>query len=258
MSELTDLLALAEAAAREAGEELRKHRADWSGVTADLGREVKVEADKKAEALILATLAKSGDIPILSEEAGWDSASLNVKAKDRKKVRFWAVDPLDGSANYIQGYPHCGVSIALMDEGRPILGVVDCFLLGERFTGIVGDGAWLNGAPIKVSSVSDAARGVLNTGVPAAMRDDTKAMKRMAKRLMQWRKVRMLGSAAAALAYVAAGRADAYAESGAMLWDVAAGCALVEAAGGFVRIEGAKLEGPLDVVATNGEAPAPD
>ncbi|MBL8551834.1 MAG: inositol monophosphatase [Hyphomonadaceae bacterium] len=258
MSELADLLALAEAAARQAGEELRKHRAEWSGVTADLGRELKVEADKKAEALILATLAAHGDIPVLSEEAGWDDAAIKVKEKHRKKARFWAVDPLDGSANYIQGYPHCAVSIALMDEGRPILGVVDCFLLGERFTGIVDQGAWLNGAPITVSSEADPARGILNTGVPAAMRDDAKAMKRMARRLMEWRKVRMLGSAAAALAYVAAGRAEAYSESGAMLWDVAAGCALVEAAGGVVRIEGERLEGPLDVAATNGKAPSPD
>jgi myo-inositol-1(or 4)-monophosphatase len=248
MSELTELLALAEAAAREAGEELRRRRGEWSSVLADLGREVKIDADKRAEALILAALGRAGGYPILSEEAGW-------RAGDGAG-RFWAVDPLDGSVNYIQGYPHCAVSIGLMEKGRPILGVVECFLLGERFTGVVGVGAFLNGAPIRVSSVSDPARGVLNTGVPAAMRADKQTMEAMAARLMQWRKVRMLGSAAAALAYVAAGRAEAYSESGAMLWDVAGGCALVEAAGGVARMRGDRIEGPLEVDASNGIVPA--
>jgi len=68
----------------------------------------------------------------------------------------------------------------------------------------------------------------------------------------------MIGSAATALAYVAAGRAEAYRESGSMIWDVAAGCALVEAAGGHVRIEGAVLDRPLEVAASNGVAPLPD
>ena len=83
-------------------------------------------------------------------------------------------------------------------------------------------------------------------------------MKTFEQRLRTWQKVRMIGSAATALAYVAAGRAEAYRESGSMIWDVAAGCALVEAAGGKVRIEGAALDQPLEVAASNGSAPLPD
>ena len=106
----------------------------------------------------------------------------------------------------------------------------------ERFTGVVGEGAWLNGAPMRVSDIADPADGILQTGVPSRASEDS--MKLFEARLRHWRKVRMIGSAATALAYVAAGRAEAYRESGSMIWDVAAGCALVKAAGGEFRIDG--------------------
>ncbi|MGE0044236.1 MAG: inositol monophosphatase [Hyphomonadaceae bacterium] len=250
MDDLKFLSALAEAAAGEAGDALKRQRTHWSGIEAELGREVKIDADRRAEAIILDALKRASDLPILSEERGW--------AAEEGKEDFWAVDPLDGSVNYIQGYPHCAVSIALIKGGRPVIGVVDCFLLGERFTGIVGEGAWLNGAPIRVSSVADPAKGVLNTGIPARMALEEASRSRLLNRLMQWRKVRMIGSAASALAYVAAGRADAYCENGSMVWDVAAGLALVEAAGGAVRVDAEALDKPLDVAASNGIVPMPD
>lgn len=249
-AETRDLLAIAEAAAIEAATALKRHRAAWSGVEAEQGREVKVDADRRAEALILEFLAARAPFPVISEEAGWVEGAPGAL--------IWAVDPLDGSVNYIKGYPHCAVSIALLRDGEPVLGVVDCFLLGERFTGLVGEGAWLDGAPIRVSDVSEPARGVLNTGVPARAQVDPAAMKQLTDRLLAWRKVRMIGSAAAALAYVAAGRADSYRESGSMVWDVAAGCALVRAAGGVSFMRGERLDGPLEVGAGNGRAPIPD
>lgn len=245
LAERTELLALATAAADEAGRALKNNRRSWASIDAELGREVKIAADQRAEAMILERLSAAAPFPILSEETGWSAG--------RDLETFWAVDPLDGSVNYLQGYPHCAVSIALMHRGVALLGVVDCFLLDERFTGVVGSGARLNGAPIRVSQTSDPARGVLNTGIPSRMAADAAARDALMDRLMRWRKVRMIGSAASALAYVAAGRADAYRESGAMLWDVAAGCALVAAAGGAVRLSG--LEGPLEVEATNGVIP---
>jgi myo-inositol-1(or 4)-monophosphatase len=249
-ADLKELLTIAEFAANRAGAALKAHRADWCGVESEQGREVKVDADKRAEALILDALSRLAPLPILSEEAGWIEGAAGAL--------MWAVDPLDGSVNYIQGYPHCAVSIALLRDGEPILGVVDCFLLSESFTGLVGEGAWLNGAPIRVSDVKDPARGILNTGVPARARTDFEAMAQLSRRITEWRKVRMLGSAAAALANVAAGRAEAYRESGSMIWDVAGGCALVKAAGGIVRIEGTKIDEPLEVTAGNGCAPLPE
>ena len=248
MGELKELLALAEATAAEAGAALKAHRAEWSVIEAEHGREVKIDADKRAEAMILAALERAAPFPVISEEAGW------VRAGAADYV--WAVDPLDGSVNYLRGYPHCAVSIALLRAGEPVLGVVDCFLLDERFTGIDGAGAWLNGARIGVSEIAEPAVGILQTGVPS--RASAASMRAFEHRLTTWRKVRMIGSAATALAYVAAGRGEAYRESGSMIWDVAAGCALVKAAGGQFRIEGAGLDQPLEVAASNGRVALPD
>lgn len=249
MSDLKELLAIAEAAAAAAGEALLANRLAWSVVESEHGREVKIDADTHAEALILEAIGKASSYPIISEEAGW------VRAQARGDGFVWAIDPLDGSVNYLRNYPHCAVSIALLDNGDPVLGVVDCFVMRERFTGLVGEGAWLNGAPIRVSDIADPAGGILQTGVPS--RASAESMKLFEQRLTTWRKVRMIGSAATALAYVAAGRAEAYRESGSMIWDVAGGCALVKAAGGVFRIEGAALDQPLEVAAANGKAPLP-
>jgi myo-inositol-1(or 4)-monophosphatase len=212
-------------------------------VAAEQGREVKIDADQRAEALILAALEREAPFPVISEETGW------VRVGAGGDDYIWAVDPLDGSVNYLRDYPHCAVSIALLRKGHPVLGVVDCFALGECFSGAVGEGAWLNGAPIHVSTIADPASGILQTGVPSRASLDSMAL--FEARLKSWRKIRMIGSAASALAYVAAGRAEAYRESGSMIWDVAAGCALVKAAGGEFAITG-ELDQPLEVAASNG------
>jgi myo-inositol-1(or 4)-monophosphatase len=251
VSELGELLRVAEAAAAAAGEALTVNRQAWSVIEAEEGREVKIGADKQAEALILERLKRASPYPIISEEAGW------ARAMARGDRFVWAVDPLDGSVNYLRHYPHCAVSIALLDNGAPVLGVVDCFVVQERFTGIVGEGAWLNSAPMRVSTIANPAAGILQTGVPARASDQSMTL--FEQRLRNWRKVRMIGSAASALAYVAAGRAEAYRESGSMIWDVAAGCALVKAAGGDFYIGAEQgLDRPLEVAAWNGRAPLPD
>ncbi len=250
MHDLKDLLKLADTAADAAGEALLANRVQWGVIEEIQGREVKIGGDKHAEEIVLTAIARDSDYPIISEEAGW------ARAMQRGDRFVWAIDPLDGSVNYLRGYPHCAVSIALLDHGKPILGVVDCFVTRERFTGLVGHGAWLNGAPMRVSNIENPAKGILQTGVPSRASDES--MRAFEQRLRTWQKVRMIGSAATALAYVAAGRAEAYRESGSMIWDVAAGCALVEAAGGKVRIEGAALDKPLEVAASNGAAALPD
>lgn len=249
MSELKDLLAIAARIAKDAGAALRAHRPEWSVIAAEEGREVKIDADTRAEALILAALEKEAPYPVISEEAGW------VRAGAGRDDYVWAVDPLDGSVNYLRDYPHCAVSIALLRGGVPILGVVDCFALDECFSGAAGQGAWLNGTPMRVSSIAEPTSGILQTGVPSRATPESMAL--FEARLKSWRKIRMIGSAASALAYVAAGRAEAYRESGSMIWDVAAGCAVVEAAGGRFSISG-ELDRPLEVAACNGAVVLPD
>ncbi|MEZ6023123.1 MAG: inositol monophosphatase family protein [Hyphomonadaceae bacterium] len=109
MSELKDLLAIAERIAAEAGRGAQGGRRDeWNVIAAEEGREVKIDADTRAEALILAALEQAAPYPVISEEAGW------VRDAGREGY-VWAVDPLDGSVNYLRGYPHCAVSIALLN-----------------------------------------------------------------------------------------------------------------------------------------------
>jgi len=241
------LLALAERAAARASGALVAERNQWRVVDAEEGREVKVRADRFAEALIVETLQSESAYRILSEEIGWVSGD--------ESDLFWVVDPLDGSVNYAQGFPHWAVSIALVRGLSPLVGVVDCPALGERFTGIAGQGAWLNGGAIRVSDVADPMRGILMTGIPARASADAETMAAFAQRLARWRKVRMIGSAACAIAAVAAGRAEAYHETGGMLWDVAGGCAVAAGAGAQVTIDGAAPDRPLDVRVTNEAAP---
>lgn len=242
--DLDHCLAVALFAASRASNVLLAERARLGEVTADLGREVKILGDQEAEALIVDALRRFAPMPILSEEAGWMDRDESGLA--------WAVDPLDGSVNYALGYPHCAVSIALVQGSQPILGVVDCFAMGETYWGAMGRGAWRNGRAIQPSSVDLAAKGVLLTGLPARAATDPVTMTAFGAEMARWRKVRMIGSAAAALTCVACGRGEAYRESGGMLWDVAGGLAIVAAAGGAISIEGDKLDGPLTVTATNG------
>ena len=250
MPELVELLEIARRAAAEAGAALAAHRPQWGVIASEQGREVKIDADTRAEALILAALEREAPFPVISEEAGW------VREGVQSAGLVWAVDPLDGSVNYLRGYPHCAVSIALLKDGAPVLGVVDCFVLGELFSGAVGHGAFLNERPIRVSDIASPLQGIIQTGVPSRASDES--MRLFETRLKTWRKVRMIGSAATALAYVAAGRAEAYRESGSMIWDVAAGCALVAAAGGVVSIVGETLASPQEVAACNGHVALPD
>jgi len=237
---LQDLKQRAVDAARQAGRLLAARSADYDQISSQDGRDVKMAADLRSEALLAELLAPSG-IPVFSEEAGW------VSGQD-ESLR-WVVDPLDGTANYSRGTPLCCVSIALMRNDKPLLGVVHDFSRDESFSGIVGIGAWLNDSPMAVNPVPEKRQAILATGFPIRRDFDAASMTAFALEVSQWKKVRMLGSAALSLAYVAAGRFDAYWEERIMPWDVAAGWALVEAAGGQTLAKITALDQPLDLFA---------
>ena len=241
-------LEIAIAAAKEASDALSARDENWQQVNANQGKDVKLEADLNAEKIILKHLNKT-DVQVLSEEAGWVNANESDAA--------WVVDPLDGTYNYLRGFPVSCVSIALVQGDRRILGVIYDFNRDEMFSGIVGVGATLNGQEMKVSTIDKKSDAVLMTGFPVRRDFSDEAMVEFASDLGQWKKVRMIGSAALALAYVAAGRADVYREENTMPWDVAAGCALIEASGGKVLMDGNTKDGPVNVVATNGVVVTP-
>ncbi|MGE3309540.1 MAG: inositol monophosphatase [Limisphaerales bacterium] len=227
---LADSLALAVAAARDAGVLLRERSSTLEGVRGDQGKDLKLQADVRAEETILGRLRAASPHPILSEECGADAGFS-------RNNEYWVVDPLDGTLNYSRNLPLTCVSIGLWRADEPLLGVVHDFERGEVFAGIVGVGATCNDRPITVSSVTEPSKAVLATGFPSGRDYSDAALLEFCRKVQAFKKVRLLGSAALSLAWIAAGRLDAYAEDDIWIWDVAAGLALVAAAGGVFRAE---------------------
>ena len=158
----------------------------------------------------------------------------DIKKTPRLKY-CWIIDPLDGTVNYIHGIPFFCISIALLKNGKQLTGVVYAPCLDELFVAQRGVGAFLNGRKIKVSSNKRIVRSLVVTGFPYDIHSDSrKVMKSFAKVIVNVQGVRRLGSAALDLAYVAAGRFEAFWEKGLKPWDVAAGSLFVEEAGGRV------------------------
>lgn len=241
---IAGLLALASRAARQAAEALRRQRARGRRVRRALQRDLKIEADYAMQRVICRGLRNDSAFPILSEEQGGRRFRLT-------EGYHWIVDPLDGSINFSRAIPLSCVSIALWRGARPILGVIHDVNRREQFRGAIGRGAWLNGHPITVSRVRVASEAVLCTGFHARRTYSTRALLRFIEAVQRYQKIRLLGSSALSLAYVACGRADAYREEQIPLWDVAAGLAIVEAAGGIISCSSPRADHTVDVAASN-------
>lgn len=182
------------------------------------------EVDRMAEAEILRELKRAYPRDaFLGEESGKIGDSRNV----------WVIDPLDGTRNYLRGFPHFSVSIGLLENGEPTLGVVYDPLRDELFTADRGNGAYLNDRRIRVGRRDGLSGALLATGFPYRQRRHLDAQLGMTRALLaEAEDIRRSGSAALDLAYVAAGRFDGFYEIGLNVWDMAAGCVLVREAGG--------------------------
>jgi myo-inositol-1(or 4)-monophosphatase len=185
------------------------------------------EADRAAEDAVIETILKHyPDHAIKAEESGTRGESDYV----------WIIDPLDGTTNYLHGFPMFCVSVALAHKGRVEHGVVYDPLRQELFTASRGEGAQLDGRRIRVSKQNDLKRALLATGFP--YRDTNEAfepyMNMLVKAINNTTGIRRAGSAALDLCYVAAGRLDAYWETGLLSWDLAAGALIVRESGGIV------------------------
>jgi len=224
-----ELLDLAIDCAFNAYRSIANDISQYQKVEQDLDRDVKIAADKKLESFIIEHLIKETQFSILSEETG-----AVTKSSSNSKYH-WIIDPLDGSLNFSRGIPVSCISIALWKDMEPLLGVVYDFNHNETFSGIVGEGAWLNNKPITVSNITEISKAVLCTGFPVSTDFSMKSIFKFSEKIREFKKVRLLGSAALSLAYVACGRADIYFENDIKIWDVAAGLALVKAAGGVVK-----------------------
>ena len=240
---MQDLFQLACRAATEAAALLRKDFVRDAGVTSSSDKDIKTLADLAAQKLIMEALAGSG-VPVVAEEG---EQAVKIPAGP-----VWIVDPLDGTLNFTRGFPMAAVSVALWDDGQPCLGAVADVFRGELYSGYVSSGAWFDKEPMQVSSVADAAQAVIATGFPSGRAYDEASLLEFVAKVRRFKKVRMLGSAALMLAQVAAGRFDVYEEEDIYLWDVAAGLALVKAAGGDFRMEEGSSELKYRVLAWNG------
>lgn len=236
-------LKVAKSAALAAGKILKTKKSDLNVETFSSERDIKLEADVVAETLIKEIIEDQSNIPILAEESGKSSENLGDI--------FWVIDPLDGTANYSRNIPICCVSIALIRNLIPVIGVIYDFNNNDLYIGSSEQEAMLNDKKISVSQTSKKHDGILVTGLPNATDYSDQAMINMVKDFQGWRKVRMIGSAAMASAYVASGKADVYKELGTYLWDVAAGAAIVNAAGGIANILNQKDNFQVDVFFSN-------
>lgn len=226
-------LEAAVAAVEAAGLLLLELRRGPVEVLAESGHDIKLKADQLAEECILRILEKRLLLPVLTEESGEHG---NV-AEDSL---MWVVDPLDGTFNYSRGMPLCCSSVGLWADGQPVLGAVYNFWAKELFTGIVGQGAWLNGNPIAVSGVREVAKASLATGFPHHQDFNEAPLQAFVRQVQDFKKIRMLGSAALMGVYVACGWLDAYVEEDVWLWDIAAAAAIAKAAGAVVTVQPGK------------------
>lgn len=218
-------------AAQAAGERLRHAFGGHLTVSEEFAHDIKLQADKDCQDLIYKILlAHFPDSRCIGEEG--DSGNPKGELE-------WIVDPIDGTMNLAHGIPHFCVSIAAREAAsqRIVAGVIYDPMRHELFTAERGTGAYLNGNPIKVSTRSKLEEAILAVGFAKSQRSIDHCLHLYQIYGNKARKLRAMGSAALDLAYVAAGRLDAYIERSVNLWDIAAGWILVEEAGGIVETE---------------------
>lgn len=242
------MLYVAVRAARRAGDLIARafDERDRLTVHEKHDRDFVTDIDRKAEALIVREIQRHyPQHGIVAEESGRHNEKAEV---------CWYIDPLDGTTNFIHGYPHFAVSIAAWRGGKPLLGVIHDPMRNETFEASNGNGAFLNRKRLRTSACAELAAVLFASGLPAYRREQLPIFeKRMQACMAVTEGYRRGGSAALDLAYVAAGRLDAYWEAALQPWDIAAGAVLVQEAGGIVSdLCGASLAlNKGDVLAAN-------
>ncbi len=224
------LLLVAEEAVDVGAGILRRGRAHIGALIGKGDRDFATDVDLQIETAIKTVLATGArEIPFLGEERGGD---------EHDGRPCWVLDPIDGTINFAKDSPLCAISLSLVSDGHPILGIVDTPLLGERFIAREGGGAYLNGVRIAVGEVDDlreAMIGVADFKVGVGSEEENRVhLALLARFARESLRVRMHGSAALDLAWLAAGRLHATVMLSNLPWDVTAGLLLVREAGGAV------------------------
>jgi len=231
-------------AARAAGKVMRDNWYLAKKINSAEAHDIKLELDVRCQALIEKTLARAfPQIPVLGEEGNTGDTTAEYR---------WVIDPIDGTVNYAYGIPHAGVSIALQHRAKSVVGVIYDPFADELWTTIQGEPTRLNGKIVRVSNRTKIEDSIIAMGFSKSQDNLQKSLPHLIRISRRAKKVRIMGSAALELSYVASGRFDAYIERTINLWDVAAGMLLVENAGGeFYSVPGPN--GKLRMCADNGK-----
>jgi len=242
MIDLHQSLEIAKSAALLAGEFLLKSQGTDLKILLNQGRDLKLQLDIDTENIIKDHISSHSSYSILGEETG---------SSDKLDGCFWVIDPLDGTSNFLRGIPISCVSIALMHELKPVLGVIYDFNHEDIYFGHKESRAFINDQEIQVSKLSLKNESTLVTGIPAKTNYSDDEFNQLILTFQSWKKIRMIGSAAMAAVYVAAGKAERYQENGIFLWDIAAGAAIVNAAGGIASITNLQPDYRVDAKFSN-------
>ena len=241
---LSNEISLAKKAAKESGNLLISNKAKISYRVDSNPKDIKLKADIDSENLIKTIISNESTFPILAEESG--------KSKEELGNVFWVIDPLDGTANFSRDIPICCISIGLIMNKKPILGVIYDFNNDHMYVGdALNKKSVMNDQTIKVSNITDKKDGILITGLPHNSDYSKHSLQNMIDDMQKWQKIRMMGSAAMAACYVASGKVEQYQEKGIYLWDVIAGAAIVESSGGTAEIFNQRENFQVDVVFSN-------
>ena len=226
------MLTIAVKAARRAGSIINRAARDVDQVTVTRKRhnDFVTEVDKNAEGAIIDVIRGAyPDHAILAEESGKSAGAKGVSEYT------WIIDPLDGTTNFIHGFPQYAVSIALMHRQTLAHGVIYDMAKNELFQASRGGGAFLNDRRIRVSKRTHFEDALIGTGFPYSNMESLDQYLAMFRAVVsQVAGVRRAGAAALDLAYVAAGRLDGFWELGLSPWDIAAGILIIQEAGGLV------------------------
>ena len=241
---LSNEISLAKKAAKESGNLLISNKAKINYRVDSNPKDIKLKADIDSENLIKTIISNESTFPILAEESG--------KSKEELGNVFWVIDPLDGTANFSRDIPICCISIGLIMNKKPILGVIYDFNNDHMYVGdALNKKSVMNDQTIKVSNITDKKDGILITGLPHNSDYSKHSLQNMIDDMQKWQKIRMMGSAAMAACYVASGKVEQYQEKGIYLWDVIAGAAIVESSGGTAEIFNQRENFQVDVVFSN-------
>jgi fructose-1,6-bisphosphatase/inositol monophosphatase family enzyme len=247
MNELSNYLGIALSVVKEGASIITNNFSKYNQLEKNFGREVKIRADTKLNKVMVEELYKQSSFNIISEEV-----DKNILYENEYN---WILDPLDGSFNYLRGIPIFCISLGLWKGFEPVLGVIYDLTKNDIYHGLVGEGAYKNNKQIKVSEGNRFCDAVLCTGFPVNYSYSRDNIIKFAENVQKYKKIRLFGSAAMSLSFLADGKVDAYTEENIMIWDVAAGIAIVKAAGGNVRFTHGEAKNSLFVSVTNGSLP---